>query len=318
MDGYGYAADGLDPEKVNHRPIRADHMKKFLKSIYRVIPFKKQILQLLKKIWSPPHRIYQHLSFKGVIKVEAAPGQTFRMHHYGFEIENEIFWKGLDNGWEKVSVGLWKQLCTEATVIFDIGANTGVYSLIAKTLNPEAKVFAFEPVDRVFEKLKRNADLNEYDIVCTEKAVSDFTGKAVIYDTYDAHVLSVTVNQNLQAPGTRVIEKEITAITLKDFIEEQGLTRIDLMKIDVETHEAEVLDGFGEYLARFRPSMLIEILSDEVGEKIRRYVEGLDYLYFNIDENKGIRQVDSIGQSDYYNYLICSKSTAQYLKLVQP
>ena len=46
-------------------------------------------------------------------------------------------------------------------------------------------------------------------------------------------------------------------------------------------------------------------------------MEGLDYLYFNIDENKGIRQVDSIGQSDYYNYLVCSKAAAQQLKLVQ-
>ena len=292
-------------------------MKGFLKKIYRYIPFKKQFFEILRIIWVPPHTIYKHFHFRGIFKVNVGSGKAFRLQHYGFEIENEIFWRGLDNGWEKVSVGVWKQLCKGATVIFDIGANTGVYSLIAKAIRPEAKVFAFEPVDRVFEKLKRNADLNGYDIICTGKAVSDFTGKAVIYDTYDAHVLSVTVNQNLQAPGTRVIEKEIATITLKDFIEEQGLTRIDLMKIDVETHEAEVLDGFGEYLARFRPALLIEILSDEVGARVRRYVEGLDYLYFNIDENKGIRQVDSIGQSDYYNYLVCSKATAQQLKLVQ-
>lgn len=291
-------------------------MKKLLKALYRIIPFKKQLLLLLKKIWTPPHRIYQHLVFRGVMKVQAGPRQHFRMMHYGFEIENEIFWKGLDNGWEKVSIGLWKQLCAQADVIFDIGANTGVYSLIAKTLQPAAQVYTFEPVDRVFEKLKRNVDLNGYDIVCTEKAVSDFTGTAVIYDTYEAHVLSVTVNRNLQAPSTRVIEKEISTITLRDFIQEQGLSRIDLMKIDVETHEAEVMDGMGEYLARFRPTLLIEILSDEVGARVSRYVEGLDYLYFNIDENKGIRQVDSIGQSDYYNYLICSKATARQLKLV--
>ena len=291
-------------------------MKKLLKALYRIIPFKKQLLLLLKKIWTPPHRIYQHLVFRGVMKVQAGPRQHFRMMHYGFEIENEIFWKGLDNGWEKVSIGLWKQLCAQADVIFDIGANTGVYSLIAKSLQPAAQVYAFEPVDRVFEKLKRNVDLNGYDIVCTEKAVSDFTGTAVIYDTYEAHVLSVTVNRNLQAPSTRVIEKEISTITLRDFIQEQGLSRIDLMKIDVETHEAEVMDGMGEYLARFRPTLLIEILSDEVGARVSRYVEGLDYLYFNIDENKGIRQVDSIGQSDYYNYLICSKATARQLKLV--
>ena len=62
--------------------------------------------------------------------------------------------------------------------------------------------------------------------------------------------------------------------------------------------------------------MLIEILSDEVGLKVKELIGGLGYLYFNIDENKGIRKVDTIAHSDYYNYLLCSKEIAQQLKLL--
>ena len=71
------------------------------------------------------------------------------MRHYGFQLENEIFWSGLTNGWEKISTRLWIELSKNSKVIFDIGANTGIYSLVSKSINPTSQVFAFEPVKRV-------------------------------------------------------------------------------------------------------------------------------------------------------------------------
>ncbi len=291
-------------------------IKEKLKKAYAIIPFKKPIFNLVKKLGTPSHEIYKHLYFKGKFQVQVDKGNSFQIMHYGYEIENELFWKGLKNGWEKVSIGLWIQLCRNAKVIFDVGANTGVYSLVAKTISPAASVFAFEPVARVFEKLSKNCSLNQYDIKCYQKAVSNYTGEAVIYDTTDDHILSVTVNKNLQAPSKEVRECKIETITLKQFVQEQALDRIDLMKIDVETHEPEVLEGFGEYLNKFKPTMLIEILNEEIGTKVNALVEGMDYLYFNIDENNGVRQVDRITHSDYYNYLLCSKEVAKKLKLL--
>ena len=87
------------------------------------------------------------------------------------------------------------------------------------------------------------------------------------------------------------------------------------MKIDVETHEVEVLQGMGKYLDLFRPAMLIEILNDEVGAGVEEMVKDKGYLYFNIDENAGLKKVDHIYKSDYYNYLLCDADTAKYLDL---
>ena len=291
-------------------------MKRVLKSFYSFVPFKKQFFSFLKKVWIPRQSVYRHLHFQGKFTVPVKSVKSFQMMHYGFEIENEIFWRGLENGWEKVSVGLWIQLCDRSNIIFDIGANTGVYSLIAKAVNPDARVFAFEPVARVFDKLVKNCSLNKFDIICYQNAVSNFTGKAVIFDTGEDHILSVTVNKNLQSPSMAVKESVIETVTLRQVVEENKLTKIDLMKIDVETHEPEVLEGFGEYLKGFRPTLLIEILNNEVGARVGELTRGLGYLYFNIDENKGIRQVDKVAHSDYYNYLICSNEIAQQLKLV--
>jgi FkbM family methyltransferase len=197
----------------------------------------------------------------------------------------------------------------------DLGANTGVFSLVAKSVNPNAKVYAFEPVKRVFDKLRQNVRLNGYDVQCVEMAVSNNDGNAVIYDMDTEHILSVTVNHNYLDPSIKVHEVPIETICLNTFIRENNIPNIDLMKIDVETHEPQVLEGFSDYLSRFRPTMLIEILNNEIGEKVEGMIKGLGYLFYNIDENKGIRKVDKIEKSDYFNYLLCNEKIARGLKL---
>ena len=155
-------------------------MKRIIKFIYSCVPFKDFFFKGLKKVWQPPESVYKHLHFHGVFRVNVNEKKGFKIMHYGFEIENEIFWNGLGKSWESVSLNLWKELCLNSTVIFDIGANTGVYSLVAKSLNPSAKVFAFEPVERVFKKLLYNIQINKYNIICFQKAVSNSIGKAII------------------------------------------------------------------------------------------------------------------------------------------
>ena len=291
-------------------------MKKILKSIFDAIPFKKQFFGIIK-IFKPGPSIYKHLHFKGIIKVRVDDNHAFKMHHYGFQIENELFWNGLTGGWEKVSLGLWVKLSKNADVIIDVGANTGIYSLIAKAINKPSLVYAFEPVERVFNKLEENNLLNGFDVHCYQTALSNSTGTAAIYDIKSAdHIYSVTVNKNLNSSDIETIKTEIQTITLDDFIEQNKLSKIDLIKIDVETHEAEVLEGFSKYMNKFHPTILIEILNDEVGANVQKIVSEMGYLYFNIDENAGIRQVNAITQSDYYNYLLCTKEIAKELKLI--
>ena len=290
-------------------------VKQIIKSVYHHLPLKKQVFSALRTFWSPPESVYKHLHFKSVIKVEVEPGISFFIRHHGYQLENNIFWRGLTGGWEKVSMQLWIRLCRDAEVIFDIGANTGIYSLVAKALNPQSKVYAFEPVSRVYKKLEENIALNGFDIVPVEKAASNKNGKAIIYDTNTEHVYSVTVNKNLSLPETPVKETEIETVRLDTFINEHQVPPVQLLKIDVETHEPEVLEGLLPLLREHRPTLLIEILNNEVGNKVQELLKDLDYLYFNINERGGIRQVSSISASDYYNYLLCTKQTAQLLQL---
>src|SRR5215203_3644209 len=180
-------------------------MKQILKNIYQKLPFKQPVFTLVKAVVRPSENVYRHLYFHGDFSVPVDDSHSFLIRHFGFELENEIFWMGLKGGWEKKSVSVWTQLVKNADVIVDVGANTGIYSLIAKSLNPQGRVFAFEPIHRVYEKLVQNNLLNNYDIACFEYGLSNTNGTATVYDTPTEHIYSVTVNKNLNASSTNVI-----------------------------------------------------------------------------------------------------------------
>lgn len=285
-------------------------MKKIIKTLYKKIPFKKQLFTVVKKIWSPPANIFQHLYFNATITVQAGNGKQFSMVHYGHSIENELFWRGLYNGWEKHSMRIWSQLSEKAEVIFDIGSNTGIYSLVSKTKNPVSEVHAFEPFRAIYNKLVNNVAINGFEVITNCMAISNYTGNAVIYTEDENFAYSVTVNENLWVKDKEPFKIDIDTITLKDYIEKNKISKIDLMKIDVETHEPEVMQGFADYFLRFKPVMLIEILSEEIAEKLNPYFNPALFDFYNIDEHSGVKKVDNLSKSDYYNFLVVPKEKA--------
>src|SRR5690606_27567469 len=109
---------------------------------------------------------------------------------------------------------------------------------------------------------------------------------------------------------------EIDTKKLSRVIEENNLGNIDLMKIDVETHEVEVLEGMGKYLETMQPDMLIEIQNPTVAHGISELISNIDYLFFNINEKGGVKQVSRLEQSDTLNFLICKRDSAQRLGLI--
>lgn len=298
-------------------------VKEIIKSIYTAIPFKKQLFSQIKKFYIP--RKYKSLFFKGSFVIQVNKNVSFLMNHYNhYGIETEYFWKGLPEAWETFSTSLWIELCKNSDVIFDIGASMGIYSLIAKSLRPESKVFAFEPLDTPYKQLAANNEINGYDIACNETAVSNHEGTARLFVNLDSNGISAegTLNQNhFSAQDAKPSSIVVRTNKLSTIIEEMNIQKIDLMKIDVETLEPEVLKGLGAYLDKFKPSILVEVLSDEIGKQIENIITGRGYLYFNINDDsrngpKGARMTKNITKSDCLNYLLCSEKTAKSLKLI--
>jgi FkbM family methyltransferase len=295
-------------------------LKQFAKDAVLAVPLRSMFVgvkSVVKLFGLPNKRFYWYLRFRGDFTVPIDDSRRFRLKNHGSSVENSIFWAGLTGEWEAASVKIWIKLADEADVIFDVGANNGVYALISKAVNPKAKVFAFEPIERIFEKLEENNRLNDYDIVCLKYGVSNKDGTAVMYDIPVEDSYSSSLNSEFASErGDEITPTEIKTLRLDTFIEQNDLPQVDLIKIDVETFEPEVLEGLGEYVEKFKPTMLIEVLTDDVARRIEKLVGGKDYLYFDINEETGLlEKVERLTKSSSFNFLLCTEDVARRIDI---
>ena len=132
---------------------------KVLIKLHIINPFKKLICHALRWLSIPHNKFYKDINFEGKFNV-GFDKKNFFLFHFGDTISKHTFWNGLFKTWENETGWIWKELCENSNYIFDVGANTGVYSLVAKTINKESKVFAFEPSINTFKQLKKNNQIN--------------------------------------------------------------------------------------------------------------------------------------------------------------
>lgn len=239
-------------------------------------------------------------------------GKGFKIVNNGSIIETELFWEGLENGWEKETVSLWKLLCGRSEVIFDIGANTGIFSVLAKFYNPNAAVYAFEPMERVSKILKENARINDFAINVHTLALSNQDGRSILYDSNLDNHYSVSLVKS-EKRKDKIIEREIETQRLETFIEKNRISKIDLIKLDVERHEAEVMEGMAKYLFAMKPDIIIEILDDDIGRRIEEYVRECGYHYYLIDGVRTLRKVNTLSKGMALNYFLCRPETTKWL-----
>ncbi len=142
----------------------------------------------------------------------------------------------------------------EGLVIFDVGANIGEYTkhLIEKIYEEDKeikyKIYLFEPTKISFAKLKDTfADQN--NIFLNNYALSDISGEESIFYDKQGSGLASLYKRNLSYYDIVLDKSEtVTVNTLKDFIESNRFSTVDLIKIDVEGNELKVLKGMGTYL----------------------------------------------------------------------
>jgi len=222
-------------------------------------------------------------------------------------VENDLFWNGFGNGYEGTSLQVWRQLAPQAQVIVDVGANTGIYALVARCLNPTATVVALEPVERVFRRLQRNIELNGGNVIAEKLAACDTTGVATMYDVRGDHEYTASLDHSMPTL-CRVSAVEYTVATkrLEDVLSDAGLRSVDLLKIDVELFEPQVLLGLGAFLSNCKPALLIEILTEQVAREVTEIIRDLGYNIFQVVEHHGLVRTNYIRATELKerNYLL--------------
>lgn len=234
-------------------------MKKHLDSIARRVAF--VMFSGAKAIGLPtPEIIVKHVHYRGVVSVGVGDGRSFKMRSYGHAIENRLYWYG-KYGHEPESFLPWLGAAKKAAVVLDIGSNTGLYSLGAAAANPNAKVFAFEPLPRVAEMVRTNAALNpSFDIAVQQNAVCDSSEQVRLHDPGGDQPASASLKSDFLECDQEVIE--VQGIRIDDFVDQQKFESVDLIKVDVEGVEEIALRGMQATIDRFKPTLFIEVLDD--------------------------------------------------------
>ena len=162
-------------------------------------------------------------------------------------------------------------------VIFDVGANIGITSLLLNNAYPDANIFAFEPEKRNYELLRQN--VSGYDNICelnfglgnkNYPGLLCYSDNPTNYGGFSMHVAGTNPEKNGLI---------IDVISIIEFIRIQRIEKIDLMKIDTEGCEHEILEAL--YKEDLLPTVIMGEAHGVKDFEMFQMLENTHHLAFN-------------------------------------
>ena len=198
------------------------------------------------------------------------------------------------------------KLPSKSPVIFDIGANIGLFvKAFNKSPNRPKVIFAFEPSSYVYSILKLT--------------VSRFKNVQCFKLAFDSKNGTTTLNMPIKKSGSiRVglshigkvsegdyLKENVETKLLDDFAERIGCDTIDLIKIDVEGAEFEILKGASRILTEVRPFWFVELSENKIRfnntcrDTFKKFKD-LNYSAFYFNKNREWCAVENYnGENDF-------------------
>lgn len=181
--------------------------------------------------------------------------------------------------------------------VLDVGANAGLYSIIAsKIVGEEGHIYAFEPGEVELSLLAENIALNQSsNIQVVDKAVGNYVGEVNLGISDDGAMNSLRVTQHSMQNIKQWTSVQIT--TLDEFIKHSSIAKVDFIKIDVEGAEYLVLEGAKEVLTNNKLTILFESSNvtsaafEESISDIIQYVQRIGFSVYYLDEHSNLTQV---------------------------
>jgi FkbM family methyltransferase len=136
---------------------------------------------------------------------------------------------------------LLSQLSAVSTTVFDVGANRGDWTREALMSLPNACLHSFEPIPETFAQLESHFGGN-VRVHLNNTALSNQSKTLRMWVDDRDETMSMSSATASPSGGSR--EVFVACTTGDDYVNLQGIDHIDVLKIDVEGHEMEVLQGF--------------------------------------------------------------------------
>jgi FkbM family methyltransferase len=145
----------------------------------------------------------------------------------------------------------------DVEVVMDIGANVGAAAVVFSFSYPDATIFAFEPGSGPYGLLRANTDArpnvhaHNFGLYSSNVQVPLYRG------TYDSVMSSVAKSE-----GTREESELITLRSVREWLDESSIAKIDILKIDTEGCEVPILEALSDLLPRVKV-IYLEYHSDD-------------------------------------------------------
>jgi FkbM family methyltransferase len=159
-------------------------------------------------------------------------------------------------------------------VIMDLGGNIGAFSTWVKALNPEVGIHlhVFEPHPGNISVLRDNLNKNDLqDAQIHEVAVAGISGTVDldVSTGFDAFSIART-SSNMMT---------IKALSVRDFLAQHGLSRVDLLKMDIEGAEFEIIANDLEVIAATVSRLVVEFHGAPDCRRVTEMLEALKSYY---------------------------------------
>ena len=231
-------------------------MKSILRKIFRffcsIYPFENGKYYFLQnyyfKYFAPSSKTEIISKIKFGIKMKLDISEYIQAHLYNY------------GSYELPTMNFIQMNMTEGMNVLDIGGNVGLMTLtFANFAGKSGKVFTFEPEPRNFAKLTENIKLNNFtNTTINQVAVSSKEEKLKLYlsNNNNSGVHSLIYNDDLKKEFV-----EVDTVTIDKFLERNHISKLDMVKIDVEGSELDVLEGIENTLLKFKPVLIMEVVS---------------------------------------------------------
>lgn len=226
------------------------------------------------------------------------------------------FWPDVDHYEPDVRAFLNDALNPGDTFI-DCGANVGYFSIQAGALvGSGGTVVAIEANPNTFKLLERNLQANNFGIP-VQCAVTTQTGEVALYMPSDWDVYSSLSTGGL-LKGKDNQSFKVAARTLDDVVSDLALSRVDVVKIDIEGGELDALRSGAHLLSTFRPLVIteysvdtwsgFEATSQELIELARKF--GYTLNLFDLQKRELVPVTDEVWQRAYVNLIMAPEERA--------
>ena len=175
------------------------------------------------------------------------------------------FWLGT---YEPEKYELFSKELVAGMVVYDIGANTGIYTVLAcRSVGADGRVFAFEPATTNLSYLYENIRANRFvNCEVIPKAVSNSDGSVRFEFAGESCLGRISVDGLLR----------VASISLDSFVS-SGKPMPHLLKIDVEGAEYDVLTGATRVLLQAKPTIFLATHGEKVHADCCGMLEKLGY-----------------------------------------